>query len=96
MKKTQKFLQAASERFDVPGDIMAGLPKLELTGFSKLSLAHHKGILEYTQEVVTVALSIGNVRISGKNLSISLMNHEYVIVSGEISNLELHTGAADE
>ena len=92
MKRAQKILEAASERLDVPGEIMAGLPKLELTGFAQLSIEHHKGILEYTSEAITVAVGIGKIRITGQKLSIHFMNHTYVMVTGELQNVELISG----
>lgn len=92
MKRAQKLLAAASSKMDVPGEIMAGLPKLELTGFSQLSIEHHKGVLEYSPETVSVDVGIGSVRITGSGLSISLMNHGYVVVTGTLRNVELMTG----
>jgi sporulation protein YqfC len=92
MNRAQKLLQQASERLDIPGQIMAGLPKVELTGFSKISIEQHKGILEYSDEVVTVAVSQGKIRITGKGLSIRLMNSVFLVVVGKLSNVELIPG----
>ena len=92
MKKAQKLLETAAERLDLPGDVVAGLPRLELTGFSQLSVEQHRGIKEYTPEAVTVALKKGSIRITGQKLSITLMNHEYVVVNGAIQNIQLTGG----
>ena len=92
MKRAQKLLEAASARLDLPGEIMAGLPKLELTGFSQLSVEHHKGILEYTQEAITVAVGIGRIRITGSRLASSLMTHTYLVVKGNLEHIELTAG----
>ena len=92
MNRAQKMLQQASERLDMPGQIMAGLPKVELTGFSKISVEQHKGILEYTEDAVTVAVSTGKIRITGKGLSIRLMNSVFLVVGGRLSNVELIPG----
>lgn len=89
MKQTRKLLEAAAARFDIPADALAGLPKLELTGFSQLSVEQHRGILEYTGEAVTVALPAGRVRVTGAGLSITLMNHSYLVLTGELRGLEL-------
>ena len=89
MKRARKLLQQTAERLDLPGEVVAGQPHLELTGFTKLSVEHHRGVLEYTDEAVTVALRDGRVRITGKNLSISLMNHEYIVVGGTLCNVAL-------
>ena len=85
MKRAQKLLAAASSKMDVPGEIMAGLPKLELTGFSQLSIEHHKGVLEYSPETVSVDVGIGSVRITGSGLSISCLL--YTSLAGKLNVL---------
>ena len=92
MNRAQKLLQQASERLDMPGQIMAGLPKVELTGFSKVTVEQHQGVMEYTEEAITVAVSIGRIRITGKGLSIRLMNRLFLMVAGDVANVELIPG----
>lgn len=96
MKQPRKFLQETSQKLDLPADIAAGLPKLELTGFSQLSIEHHKGILEYTDKVIAVALNIGTVRVTGSKLTIRLMNREFLVLSGELAQIELLAEGAHE
>ena len=91
MKRTRKLLERTAERLDLPGEVLAGQPRLELTGFSRLSVEHHRGVLEYTDEAVTVALPEGRVRVTGTHLSISLMNHAFVVVDGALRNVALET-----
>lgn len=92
MKYPQKILQAAAQRLDIPGEIMAGLPKLELTGFSQLTVELHQGVLEYTDEVISLAVALGTVRILGKHLTIRLLNNQYVTVAGVVERIELVEG----
>lgn len=92
MKRARKLLERTADRLDLPGEVVAGQAHLEMTGFSKLSVEHHRGVLEYTDEAVTVALRDGKVRITGQNLSISLMNHEFVVVDGTLRNVALESG----
>ena len=92
MKRTKRLLETAAERLDLPGNIVAGQPKVELTGFSRISVERHRGILEYGDEAVTVALEQGRIRITGKALSITLMNHEYIVVRGRLRGVELTPG----
>lgn len=92
MKPTKKLLERAANRLDLPADVMAGQPRLELTGFSRLSVEQHRGVLEYTEEAVTVALREGTVRVTGEKLSISLMNHAFVVIDGILRNVALEPG----
>lgn len=94
MKRTKRLLENAAERLDLPGNIVAGQSKVELIGFSRISVERHKGIVEYGDEAVTVALEQGKIRITGKALTITLMNHEYIVVRGRLRGVELTPGEA--
>ncbi len=95
VKRTKRLLEAASNRLDLPGEIVAGLPKIELTGFSRLSIEQHSGVLTYSTETVIVDVGIGRVKITGRELAISLMNHTYVIVTGKLQGIELVPGGVN-
>ena len=45
-------LGAVAELFDLPADVVAGLPRLEMVGNRQLYLEHHTGLLSYSGELV--------------------------------------------
>ena len=57
--KFRGILTKLAERLDLPPDIAAGLPRIELDGFSACSLDRHSGILAYDREHIVIALNIG-------------------------------------
>ena len=42
-------LSSVAELFDLPPDVVAGLPRLELVGNRQLYLEHHTGLLAYSE-----------------------------------------------
>lgn len=94
MKQTRKLLEAAASKLDLPVDVAAGLPKLELTGFTRLLVERHRGVLEYSGEAVTVALEDGRIRVTGEGLSITLMNRGCLELTGAMRGIELIPGGA--
>ena len=46
MEKKKVFLEAA-ELFDLPADLVAGLPHVEVLGSGYFYMEHHRGILSY-------------------------------------------------
>ena len=40
--------QAAMERLDLPGDIPAGVPHMELIGEREFFMCRHRGVLSYS------------------------------------------------
>ena len=45
-------LERTAEALDLPGDVLAGLPHIELTGNRELRMENHKGILAYGEEEI--------------------------------------------
>ena len=70
-------------------DLVGGLPRLELTGGSHLLIEDHRGILEYTDSVLRVALKHGELRVSGEELQLTALTLHELAVSGRIRAIEL-------
>ena len=47
MNRARKLLVDAAGYLELPADILAGVPKMELTGFQEFSIESHKGLVEY-------------------------------------------------
>ena len=93
-KKQGGVLYAAAEMFDLPADVIAGAPRLELIGTRQLYLERHTGILSYSQERIDANTPIGVLRIGGMNLTLLAMTGEELRVGGTILSVEWVTGAA--
>ena len=57
-------LGGVAELFDLPVDVVAGLPRLELIGNRQLYLERHTGLLAYSDTLV--AMTGEELRIGGK------------------------------
>ncbi|MFQ9918570.1 MAG: YabP/YqfC family sporulation protein [Flavonifractor plautii] len=63
-----------AEVFDLPGDVVAGLPRIELTGSRELRMENHKGILSYGGEEIHISGGKLVVKVRGSGLE--LPEHE--------------------
>lgn len=77
------------ERMDLPGQLAAGIPQMELVGNAELYMAHHRGVLSYSTELVEVNGGDLILRLQGERLQIVAMTGEELRVSGRITSLEL-------
>ncbi|MBE6081322.1 MULTISPECIES: sporulation protein YqfC [Tissierellales] len=77
-----------SEALELPKDIVMDLPKITVIGNIELSLLNHKGIVEYTQNVIRINTNSGVVKITGEELVIKTILTEEIIVTGLIDNIE--------
>lgn len=89
MNRTRKFLAEAAEYLDLPGDVLAGLPRMELTGFQEFAIEPHKGLIEYERKQITIETVVGRVGIAGQELTIRLMNSNRIVIGGRICGVEL-------
>lgn len=81
-------LSTVAELFDLPADVVAGLPRLELIGSRQLYLEHHTGILAYSQEQVDANTSAGVLRVRGSELTLLAMTAGELRIGGHIDAVE--------
>lgn len=87
MEKKKVFLEAA-ELFDLPADLVAGLPHVEVLGSGYFYMEHHRGILSYSGEEIAVNGERMIVRISGENLELVSMTGDALRIQGTIRRVE--------
>ena len=78
-----------AEALDLPTDLVAGLPKVELTVAREVYVSRHRGILAYSETEIDVNTAECVVRISGKGLQLLAMTEEELRVGGRVEKLEL-------
>lgn len=81
--------EKAAQIFDLPADVIAGVPKLELTGDSEFRMENHRGILSCGEEEIHLSGGIYLVKVSGQELEVRSMTGLEVLVTGKISKIEL-------
>ena len=81
-------LDSVAELFDLPGDVVAGLPRLEMIGDRELYLERHNGILSYEEGQIDVNTPGGVLRIAGERLRLIAMTAGALRVGGKIQSLQ--------
>ena len=81
-----------AELFDLPADVVAGLPRLELVGSRQLYLEHHTGLLSYSDTQIDANTPAGVLRIRGRRLTLLAMTGEELRIGGEIDGVEWVSG----
>jgi sporulation protein YqfC len=87
-RRTQGVLADVAELFDLPEDVVAGAPRLEMMGSRRLYLEHHQGILAYSGERIDVNTAAGILRVSGERLELLAMTAEALRIGGGIRSVE--------
>ena len=87
--KRESLLEKTAEIFDLPGALVAGLPRVELTGSRELRMENHKGILAYGTDEIHVSGGKLIIKIRGSNLELRAMNASELLITGEIAGIDL-------
>ena len=89
MGAREGLLLRASRALDVPGNIVAGLPRIELIGREELRMEGHKGILAYGPEEIHISGGTLVVQVRGAGLELRAMTPSELLIAGEIRTVEL-------
>ena len=81
-------LAAAAELFDLPADIVAGLPRLEMVGSRWSSDVCSSDLLAYTEEQIDANTSSGVLRVRGERLTLMAMTAGELRIGGKIASIE--------
>ena len=81
-------LAHVAELFDLPADVIAGLPHLEMIGGRQLFLEQHKGLLAYSDTAIDIITGTLVVRVRGTGLQLLAMTAEELRVGGTIEAVE--------
>ena len=79
--------EKTSKAFDIPGDVVGGLPRVTATAV-KVNIENHRGLVEYGQTEITVNSSTGLVKIRGDNLELAAMSSAELVAKGKIYSVE--------
>ena len=88
LKRDKNIWLGAAELFDLPPDMVAGLPHMEMLGDRYFYMERHKGILSYSGEEIDINGETGIVRIFGKDLELTSMTGDQLRIQGSISRVE--------
>jgi sporulation protein YqfC len=87
-KRENGVLTHVAELFDLPADVIAGLPHLEMIGGRQLFLEQHKGLLAYSDTAIDINTGTLVVRVRGTGLQLLAMTAEELRVGGTIEAVE--------
>lgn len=87
-RKESRVLDTVAELFDLPADVVAGLPRMEMVGSRQMYLEHHAGILSYSDEQIDVNTPEGILRVRGERLTLTAMTAEELRIGGSIAAVE--------
>ena len=84
------WIEMIADCADLPGEVMPGIPVLELAGDHRILIERHSGITEYSCDKIGVTVAYGRVVISGSDLELARMTRDQLIITGRIAQITVH------
>lgn len=88
MEKKMGLAAAAAERFDLPAESVSSLPRVSISGGTRTLIENHRGILEYSRELIEINGGRVLLRFRGENLDLLFMDDERIFINGRIISAE--------
>ena len=87
--RREGLLERTAQFFDLPADVVAGVPRLELVGTGELRMERHKGILAYGSEEIHISAGSYVVRVTGRELELRSMTGVELLITGQIAHIHM-------
>ena len=87
--RREGLLEKTAQALDLPADVLAGLPRVELVGDREVRMENHRGILSYGEEEIHVSAGGFVIKIVGEELKLRAMTGLELLVTGRIHAIEL-------
>ena len=87
--RKERLLERTAEALELPGDVVAGLPRIELTGDRELRMENHRGILAYGSREIQISGGRLVVKVRGEDLELRAMNAGELLITGTLRGVDL-------
>lgn len=87
-KNADALLRAVTDMFDLPAELLTGLPRISMAGREDMFVENHKGLIECTQKRIRFQTSAGAVKVTGEGLSLKHVGSERLAIHGGIDAVE--------
>lgn len=88
MKKINDIKLRISDTLGLPKDVICDIPNITIVGNNEINIENHKGIIEYSNEILRINSGIGIIKVTGENLKINEISYEEVLLTGTIKMIE--------
>ena len=84
----QSLKNKIAEASGLPKDVVMGQPVVTVLGRMELNIENYRGISEYTDALIRVQTKAGQIRITGKKLSVDYYTNDDMKLTGRIEAIE--------
>ena len=87
MWKLSSIPEEVADKLELPGEILAGVPKITIIGRRRALIENHGGLLKYGEELIELGGKTKMI-IRGDGLRLVAMNKTDMVIAGRILSAE--------
>lgn len=87
MPRKNQLKKKIADVFDIPPDVLLGLPRITLIGKAQLYIENHKGITLYEKDKICVNSLDGKIVINGEDMNLRTVYTDDIYIEGIIKNI---------
>lgn len=72
---------------DLPKEVILQFPLISLIGNEEIVIQNHRGLIQYTSDIIRLKTIISIIKIEGKNLIIKKITSETIEIKGIVTSL---------
>ena len=77
---------------DLPGEVLPGLPLVEIVGEGRVLVENHGGVTSYGCNEIRLKVRFGHLCVCGSGLKLARMTKSQLVITGKIDNISLLRG----
>ena len=81
-----------AEVLGLPPEVLVNVPRIEVVGRLQLRLENHLGMEKYQSHRIVIRVSGGYLLITGEQLVVGWIDHNEILVTGQIQALSFQEG----
>ena len=82
-------IQRIAQAADLTSEPVPGQPLIEIVSDRSVLIENHRGVTQYSTQIITVRVKYGCISVKGCALELSRMTKEQLIITGKIDAVEL-------
>ncbi len=86
-EKYFKVKEKLSDALELPKDITMDISRMVILGREDIVIENHKGIIDYSEERISINTGIGTIVINGNHLIIKSIVQEEIVLKGNIVSI---------
>ncbi len=87
--RREGLLEKTAQVFDLPADVVAGLPRVELVGDREVRMENHRGILAYGEQEILISGGCVVIKVVGDELKLRSMTGVELLITGRITAIQI-------